>query len=608
MTMIVVTLEALRSNPEANAPVGPEKVHMTIQSTADIFRTARDQLLACRTDPERARRTFAWPSFEYFNFASDWIDDIANGPRAEQPALVIVEEDGSAQRRSYRELSERSHQVAAWLSGLGVQRGDRVIVMLGNQVELWDVMLACFRLGAPVIPSTVMLGASDLADRVERGQASWVVTTGAETPKFDGVPGNFQIIQIGPRVDGASTNHQVHDWAQSHSAATEFHLDEPTRADETLLLYFTSGTTSKAKLVEHTHTSYPVGHLSTLYWIGLEPGDVHLNVASPGWAKHAWSNFFAPFIAEATVFLYNYGRFNAEALMGQMGREGVTSFCAPPTVWRMLIQSDLSQLKTPPTKIVAAGEPLNPEVIAQVEKAWGSQIRDGYGQTESTLQVANTPGQPVRPGAMGRPLPGYDVILIDPDTGEEATETGELCLRLDPRPVGLTVGYWGDAEKTAEAFRDGVYHTGDLVSRDAEGIITYVGRTDDVFKASDYRLSPFELESAVLEHPAVAEAAVVPSPDPIRLAVPKAYVRLAEGWEPTEETARAILQHCRDTLAPYKRIRRLEFHDLPKTISGKIRRIELRRREAEIHPDGGTATAAPAGGTPSTEFSDDLLR
>lgn len=583
---------------------------MTAHSPAETFRQSRDQLLACRTDPETAHRTFTWPRFEHFNFASDWIDHVAKGERGDQPALVITGEDGSSVRRTYRELAERSTQVAAWLSGIGIRRGDHVIVMLGNQVELWEVMLACIRLGAPVIPSTVMLGPADLADRVERGRADWVVTTGSEAAKFDAVPGDFSLVQIGGRPDGGTGGRKAHDWQESFTAPDRFHLEEPTRADETMLLYFTSGTTSKAKLVEHTHTSYPVGHLSTMYWIGLEPGDVHLNVASPGWAKHAWSNFFAPFIAEATVFLYNYSRFDATALMRQMDREGVTSFCAPPTVWRMLIQADLTQLEHPPAKIVAAGEPLNPEVIAQVEKAWGTQVRDGFGQTETTLQVANTPGQPVRPGAMGRPLPGYDVVLLDPDTGSESVTVGELCLRLDPRPVGLTPGYWGDRERTAEAFRDGVYHTGDLVSRDEDGVLTYVGRNDDVFKASDYRLSPFELESAVIEHPAVAEAAVVPSPDPIRLAVPKAYVSLAEGWEPTQETARSILQHCRDTLAPYKRIRRLEFHELPKTVSGKIRRVELRRRELQVHPHGATPPAASGAGgaTDGVEYTDELLR
>ncbi|MDO4255375.1 MAG: AMP-binding protein [Kocuria sp.] len=572
------------------------------------FRAARDHLLRLRTDLDAAHREFEWPRFDHFNFAYDWFDQVAAGPRGHQHALVLVEQDGSSTRRTYQELSERSTQVAAWLSSIGVRRGDHVLLMLGNQVELWEAMLACIKVAARIIPTTVMLGPQDLADRVDRGRATWVIAHASQAPKFNAVPGDFAVITIGEasgeQVPGHDGNHQhpQHSWAESFTAPTEFSLTEPTAADETLLLYFTSGTTSKAKLVEHTHTSYPVGHLSTMYWIGLEPGDVHLNVASPGWAKHAWSNFFAPFIAEATVFLYNYGRFDAKALMEHMDRESVTSFCAPPTVWRMLIQADLTQLKNPPVKVVAAGEPLNPEVIATVQRAWGTQIRDGFGQTESSLQVANTPGQPVIPGAMGRALPGYDVVLIDQATGQESATDGELCLRLDPRPVGLTPGYWGDEVKTAEAFRDGLYHTGDVVNRAQDGVITYVGRADDVFKASDYRLSPFELESVVIEHPAVAEAAVVPSPDPIRLAVPKAYVALASGWEAGEDTARSILQHCRDGLAPYKRIRRIEFFELPKTVSGKIRRVELRHRESEIHDITGAATGGH-------EYSDtDLLQ
>jgi acetyl-CoA synthetase len=323
-----------------------------------------------------------------------------------------------------------------------------------------------------------------------------------------------------------------------------------------------------------------------MYWIGLEPGDVHLNISSPGWAKHAWSNVFAPWNAEATVFLYNYDRFDATALMAQMDRCGVTSFCAPPTVWRLLIQADLTELKTPPRKVVGAGEPLNPEVIGQVEKAWGVTIRDGFGQTESSVQIANTPGQDVVPGSMGRPLPGFVVALVDPVTGEQASE-GEICLDLAHRPVGLMTGYADDDSRTSEAFANGYYHTGDVGSIDSRGYITYVGRTDDVFKASDYRISPFELESVLIEHDAVAEAAVVPAPDPIRLAVPKAYVVLAAGHSPTAETARAILAYCREHLAPYKRIRRLEFGELPKTISGKIRRVELRDREhADTRPPG----------------------
>ena len=558
-------------------------------SVTDDFRAARDRLLALRTDYHQAGREFEWPRFTEFNFALDWFDQIAADPaKAHKPALVIVEQDGSATRRSFADLAARSNQVANWLRSQGVRRGDRMIIMLGNQVELWELMLAGIKLGIVLIPTTTLMGPADLAERVERGEAGWAAVGRSNIGKFAGVPGDYRLIDIGdrgPAADATAANPDALQYTDSTTAAVTFTADAPTLADETLLLYFTSGTTSKAKLVEHTHTSYPVGHLSTMYWIGLEPGDVHLNVASPGWGKHAWSNFFAPWIAEACVFVYNYDRFDARALMEQMDRERVTSFCAPPTVWRMLIQADLKVLKTPPTKVVSAGEPLNAEVIDQVQRAWGQTIRDGFGQTETTVQVANTPSQPVTIGAMGQPLPGYDVVLVDPNTGEEADD-GELCLRLDPRPVGLMKSYYGDAERTAEAFRGGYYHTGDMASRDRRGVITYVGRDDDVFKSSDYRLSPFELESVLLEHPAVAEAAVVPSPDALKLSVPKAYVVLVAGLEPGPELAEDILRYCREHLAPFKRIRRLEFAALPKTISGKIRRVELRHNEQRRHGGG----------------------
>lgn len=559
-------------------------------TVTDDFRAARDRLLDLRTDYRQAREEFQWPRFAEFNFALDWFDQIAADPeRGNRPALVIVEQDGSATRRSFADLAARSDQVANWLRSQGVRRGDRMIIMLGNQVELWELMLAGMKLGIVLIPTTTLMGPSDLADRVERGEAGWAAVGSSNIAKFAGVPGQYRLIEI--TDDGPATNPEALQYANSTAASGSFTPDAPTAADETLLLYFTSGTTSKAKLVEHTHTSYPVGHLSTMFWIGLEPGDVHLNVASPGWAKHAWSNVFTPWIAEACVFIYNYDRFDARALLEQMDREGVTSFCAPPTVWRMLIQADLTLLANPPTKVVSAGEPLNAEVIDQVQRAWGQTIRDGFGQTETTVQVANTPGQRVKIGAMGQPLPGYDVVLVDPATGEEADD-GELCLRLDPRPVGLMKAYYGDPEKTADAFRGGYYHTGDMASRDEHGIITYVGRGDDVFKSSDYRLSPFELESVLIEHPAVAEAAVVPSPDPVKLSVPKAFVVLVEGEHPGPELAEDILRYCRDHLAPFKRIRRLEFAVLPKTISGKIRRVELRRSEEVRH--GATALPGSA--------------
>ncbi len=549
--------------------------------SAEAFYAARDFLWTHREDYDTAYAGFTWPEIDEFNFALDHIDAVAADPeRGARRALWIVEGDGSEAHWTFAELAERSNRVANWLRGHGVARGDRIILMLGNQVELWETLLAAMKLGAVVIPATTLLTAADLRDRLDRGDARHVVVGGADAGKFDRVEGDYTRIAVGGGAPGGWL-----DYADADAADAAFTPDGVTRGGDTLLLYFTSGTTAKPKLVEHTHASYPVGHLSTMYWIGLEPGDVHLNISSPGWAKHAWSNVFAPWIAESCVLVMNYAKFDAQGVLGVLDRCGVTSFCAPPTVWRMLIQADLSGLRTPPRKVVGAGEPLNPEVIEQIEKAWGVRIRDGFGQTESTVQIGNPPGQTVKPGSMGRPIPGYPIVLVDPATGERGVGEGEICIDLADRPLGLMVGYRGDAERNAEAMAGGVYHTGDVGSVDADGYITYVGRADDVFKASDYRISPFELESVLIEHPAVAEAAIVPSPDPLRLAVPKAYVVLAAGHEPTEETARSILEFARENLAPYKRIRRLEFGELPKTISGKIRRVELRGREVDLHTD-----------------------
>jgi acetyl-CoA synthetase len=414
------------------------------------------------------------------------------------------------------------------------------------------------------------------------------VVASAHASKFDDVPGDYTRIAVGDPVAG------WHAYADSAGAAGDFAPDGPTSAGDPLLLYFTSGTTARPKLVEHTHASYPVGHLSTMYWAGLQPGDVHLNVSSPGWAKHAWSNVYAPWIAEACVMVFNFARFDAPALLDQMVRCGVSTFCAPPTVWRMIIQEDLGRWDVPLREALAAGEPLNPEVIEQVRRHWGITVRDGYGQTETTAQIGNTPAQPVKPGSMGRPLPGYVVTLLDPISGEPAQE-GEIALDLAERPLGLMTGYSDSAQRSAAATAGGYYRTGDVAQRDGQGYITYVGRTDDVFKASDYRISPFELESVLIEHEAVAEAAVVPSPDPLRLAVPKAYVMLAAGHEPTRETALDIMRFARTQLAPYKRVRRLEFGELPKTISGKIRRVELRTAEYERLPGGAPPPERAAG-------------
>ncbi len=561
---------------------------MGTRSTTDIYREARDLLQDLSRDYAKAVAEFTWPDFgDTFNWAVDWFDATARGNNA--TALWIVEEDGSEARYTFDEMARRSDQVAANLAAQGVGRGEHVLLMLNNQVELWESMLAVMKIGAVIMPTTTALGPSDLTDRIERGGAQHVVVNAADAGKFDSVAGDYTKLAVGDAPDG---------WLAYSDA---YDLDVPpaehpgTAPSDPQLLYFTSGTTSRPKLVEHTQVSYPVGHLATSFWVAAKPGDVHLNISSPGWAKHAWSCFFAPWIAQATIFIYNYGRFDAASLLGQIRRAGVTTFCAPPTVWRMLIKADLSGGPGSLRELLSAGEPLNPEVMAQVERQWNLVIRDGYGQTELPLAVGNVPGMPVKPGSMGLPLPGVPIVLVDPLTGKLAEE-GEICVDLSKRPMSLMTGYQGDPERNDEAMAGGYYHTGDVASRDADGYIFYIGRTDDVFKASDYKISPFELESVLIGHPAVAEAAVVPAPDEVRAAVPKAYIALAAGHEPDRDTALSILRYARENLAPFQRVRRLEFYELPKTISGKIRRVDLRKREEQA-----AAENAPS----AEEFRDD---
>ncbi len=545
------------------------------------FRAARDFLLAHRQDYATAYRDFTWPQPEHFNWALDWFDAIARDN--DKPGLWVIDEDGTETILSFSALSRRSDGLASWLRANGVSRGDPTLLMLGNRAALWECMLALIKLGAVVIPSSTLLTPADLSDRVTRGNVAHVIAESTQAGHFADVTGDYTRVAVGDRVDG-----WLH-YDDFLSTASDFTPDGPTRAADPLFLYFTSGTTAQPKLVEHTHASYPIGHLSTMYWIALQPGDVHLNLAGAGWAKHAWSNIFAPWNAEATVLILNTARFSATRLLDTLTRCAVTSFCAPPTVWRMLIQEDLRAWKPPLREALSAGEPLNPEVIEQVRQAWGVTIRDGYGQTETTAQVGNSAGQPVQAGSMGRPLPGYAIELIDPASGTHGDQ-GEICIDLSRRPVGLMVGY-RDREQNDDAMRDGFYHTGDVASRDADGYITYIGRSDDVFKSSDYRISPFELESILIEHPAVAEAAVVPSPDPIRLAVPKAFIALGAGQAPTPDVARSIFEHSRGNLAGYKRVRRLEFAELPKTVSGKIRRVDLRSRENALREQTANARA-----------------
>jgi acetyl-CoA synthetase len=544
----------------------------------ESFERARSVLLRHRGDLDAARAAFRWPELREFNWAWDWFDVLAN--RTSKPALTLVSDAAGVTTVTFPELAERSLRVARYLQDQGVAKGDRILVMLTNVLPLWETMLAAMRLGAVIIPATAQLTPSDVEDRITRGQVRHIVTDADGAPKLRD-PERLRVrlaVSTGDAVPGGFTPYE-----RARESPPEVRRPAILASDP-LLLYFTSGTTAKPKLVLHTHASYPIGHLSTMYWLGIGEDDVHENISSPGWAKHAWSSFFAPWNAGATILVHDYARFSPKRTLEVLHQHGVSTLCAPPTVWRMLILESLGPRPPRLRELASAGEPLNPEVIGTVHAAWGITIRDGYGQTETTAQVGNPPGLPVKLGSMGKPLPGYDVALLAAD-GTEADE-GEVALRLAPAPMALMQGYIDDPERTAAAMAGGFYRTGDEARRDEDGYIHFVGRGDDVFKSSDYRISPFELESALLEHELVAEAAIVPSPDPLRLSVPKAFVVLRPGAPETEDTARALFAFCAEKLAPYKRVRRIEFAPLPKTISGKIRRVELRKLEEKRRETG----------------------
>lgn len=551
---------------------------MSAPSPAEEFLAARDLLLLHRTDQPKAVAEFRWPRPEHFNWALDWFDTIA--ARQDRTALRIVGPGGPETDRhiGYGELARRSGQVANWLRSIGVRRGDPMLLMLGNRAEVWETMLAAIKLGVIVIPTYTTATPAELTDRLLRGGVRYVVAEAELSDRFAQAPGGWTGIGVGGRVEGWLRYEDTAD------AAVGFTPDGPTRANDPLFRYFTSGTTSKPKMVEHTHVSYPVGHLSGMYWNGVMPGDVHLNISAPGWAKHAWSSLFVPWNAEATVVALDAARSTPAEILGILRTRRISTFCAPPTVWRGMAAEGLGPRPPALREAVAAGEPLEPSLIELVAREWGVDLRDGYGQTETTGQIGNPPGRPATPGSMGLPLPGYTVVLLDPETGEEVPDgqQGEICLDLTDRPLGLMRGYVGDEARTAKAFAHGYYHTGDLARRTPDGGVTYVARADDMFKAFDHRISPRELENVLLRHPAVADAAVTPVPDPVGLWAPKAWVIAAEGHDAGPGTAEGILKRVQAELPPEKWVRVIQFvPSLPRTASGKVRRAELRARATD---------------------------
>jgi acetyl-CoA synthetase len=548
------------------------------------FRAARDFLLRHRSDYGPACAQFRWPALEEFNWALDWFDAVLASDRAtcDLPALWITNpERGADLKLSFRELSDRSNAVANFLRRHGVRRGERILLLVAAEGALWECVLAAMKLGAVIVPATTLLTPAEIADRVGAGRIEHILA-GADQVEKVAVEAVRNRFVIGRAAPGWIT------YAPSEGDRA-FEPEGVTRADDPLLMYFTSGTTSRPKLVLHTHYSYPVGHLSTMYWLGVQPGDIHLNISSPGWAKHAWSSIFAPWNAGACVLVVNQPRFSPSVILDELERRRVTTMCAPPTAWRHIAQESLGGRSLNLRELCSAGEPLNAEIIDRFRSAWGLVIRDGYGQTETTAQVGNTPGQEVFAGSMGRPLPGYKVALLDAQGNPNSTE-GELSVPLGAdRPAGLMHGY--EINGQVRVLEGDFYRSADLVQRDARGYLTFVGRSDDVFKSSDYRISPFELESALIEHPEVLEAAVVAWPDPLRLSIPKAFIVKRPAAPADSELATQLFVFLEGRLAPFKRIRVVEFcPELPKTISGKIRRAALRQQS----PDDSRCYKAPA--------------
>ncbi len=536
------------------------------------------------TDYEETRRTFRLQVPDDFNFTRDVVDGwVARKPW--KTALVAVDQAGDNRLEfTFADLSRASNRVTNALDGLGVDRGDRAFVMLPRIPEWYELLLGMARQGSVPMPGTVQLSAKDIEYRVNASEATVAVTDPEGAAKVEEVldrcPSLKHLVVVGERPGGRWRSYA--DLVERASDATP--EDRRTSKDDPLLIYFTSGTVAYPKMVLPTHASYGAGHeITARFWQDLTDQDLHWTVSDTGWAKAAWGKLFGQWRVGAGVFLWDQrGKLDPELALRVLERSGVTTFCAPPTLFRALVQLRLGEFDLSRVRhSVSAGEPLNPEVIKVWGEATGTTIYDGYGQTETVNIVANFPCLPVKPGSMGRPTPTHDVDVVDDDGNRLGPgEEGHIALRVEPdRPVGLMKEYWRDPDATAAAFRNGWYFTGDRATRDEDGYLWFVGRNDDVIISASYRIGPFEVESALVEHPAVAESAVVGKPDPERTQIVKAYVILAPGFDPSPELIRELQEHCKRVTAPYKYPREIEFvAELPKTVSGKIRRVDLREQ------------------------------
>ncbi len=545
------------------------------------FLAAREFLLRAPSY-EEMRRSFRWPDPVQFNWALDYFDEFARGNQA--PALIMEDESGAETICGFDELRRRSNAMANYFKEQGLAKNDCLLLMMNNSLELFLALLAAIKIGAVVSPASVQLTPADIRDRMSRAKVRAVA---AEASLLDETGELADVLRRAPLrfVNGG----QRSGWLPLQHAGNcseRFDNPLPTFSTDPCLLYFTSGATAQPKMVLHSHVSYPVGHLVTMAWIGVRPGDLHYNISAPGWGKHAWSSFFAPWNAGATVCLRQYARFDARRTLEFIARRKITTLCAPPSAWRRFLLEDMSAYHFSLREIVSAGEPLNPAIINRVRQSTGITIREGYGQTETVLQIGAFPNMPGRAGAMGLAAPGFDVAVVGPDLlpAPPGVE-GQIALRVSAaRPLGLMKGYRCAREREDDVFVGGWYLTGDMAVCDQDGYFHFVGRNDDVFKCSDYRISPFEIESILLEHPAVVEAAVVASRDDVRNGfVPKAFLALRPGCETTAAMALDIFRFCRLRMALYKRPRRLQFMpELVKTTSGKLRRVELREHDERL--------------------------
>lgn len=545
------------------------------------------------TDYDEERKTFRWQVADDYNFAFDTIGHWAE--ESGKLAMLWIGQDGTEARYTFAHFDEQSSRVAHALKTLGLQKGERVLLMLPRVPEWWEAMLGLMKIGAVGIPCTTLLTPKDIQYRAEIAEAVALITDQAGAAKMAQVRAQCPTIRTVMVADepGVQCPEGCVGYHPAVDIASPTWYDRVTTSNDPCLIYFTSGTVGYPKMVLHTHASYPVGHtvVTGRYWLDLRPDDLHWNLSEMGWAKAAWSNFFGPWGNGAALFIQDArGKFDAAETLALLQRYPITTFCAPPTAYRLLVQQDLSHITFPALRhCVGAGEPLNPEVIEAWHAATGLTIRDGYGQTETVLLCGNFPGMEVRPGSMGKPSPGFDVAVIDHEGHELGpSQEGDIAVRVRPeRPLGLFQEYWRNPEAMERSFMGDWYLTGDRAYHDAGGYFWFVGRADDVIISAGYRIGPFEVESALVEHPAVMEAAVVASPDAVRGEIVKAFVILAPGYTGSDKLAVELQEYVKTVTAPYKYPREIEFvTELPKTISGKIRRVELREREQQRQSAG----------------------